>query len=837
MQLMLNPQAKQRLAQPYMLAVIALGGVACAFTITRLHPSELGLHFALISVVTLAFGSRVYVEIPRVRGQISVSDTFIFFVLLLFGGEAAILLAAADAFCSSWRITKKKMVIAFNAAVYVCSTFLAVTVLRLAFGDIQQLPRGDQSVYIIAVCVMALVQYVVNSGLVAIGVALRAGQPLWQMWRQNFLWTSITYFAGASAAGIIAKLVETFGLYAFLATAPIVVVVYFTYCTYLKNVEASTKQADLARDHALEVQQHMGALRESEERFRSAFDNATIGMGVVSLEGRWLQVNRSLCEIVGYGERELLSSDIQQVTHREDLVAIDEQMQHFAAGSISTHQTEVRFVHKSDKEVWSHLGVSLVRDGEANPLHLIFQIQDITDRKRAEEQLLHDAFHDALTGLPNRALFMDHVKMAIQRSRRSGNRLFAALFLDLDRFKIINDSLGHMVGDQLLVGIAHRLEACLRPGDTVARLGGDEFTILLEDLDSMDDAIDVALRVQEAVTQPFNIGGHEVFTTASIGIALSNTGYERAEELLRDADTAMYRAKLLGKKRHVVFDKGMHDRAMELLQIETDLRRAIKRKEFFLNYQPIVSLETGKVSSFEALVRWRHPERGLVGPAEFIPVAEETGLIIPLGLWVLNEACRQVREWQKLYLADEHVTISVNLSSRQFSQADLIEQVSSALRESGLRPGNLKLEITESMVMENIDTAIDMLMQLRGLGVGLSIDDFGTGYSSLSYLHRFPIDTLKIDRSFVTQMTDNTENAEIVRTIVTLARSLDMDVIAEGVETREQLRQLSALGCDYGQGYLFSRPVDASPALELLLNVEFSNLTSAREESENVLVA
>ncbi|HEX8352756.1 MAG TPA: EAL domain-containing protein [Pyrinomonadaceae bacterium] len=834
---MLDPKTRQRYAQPYLWTVIVLGTVACAFTLARLDPSGLGLRFALISIVTLAFGSRVYVRIPRVRGDISVSDTFIFFVLLIFGGEAAILLAAADAFCSSLRITKKKTVMAFNAAVYVCSTFLAVTVLRAGFGDIQGLPLGDQSLYITAVCAMALVQYVVNSGLVATGVALRSGLPVWQMWRQNFLWTSITYFAGASAAGIIAKLVESFGLYAFLATAPIVVVVYFTYCTYLKNVEASTKQAELAHQHALEVQQHMEALRASEERFRSAFDNATIGMAVVSLQGRWLQVNRSLCEIVGYSEGELLESDVQRVTHRDDLVALDEQMMRFTAGAVSSHQTEVRYCHKGGKEVWAHLGMSLVRDGEARPLHLIFQIQDITDRKRAEEQLLHDAFHDALTGLPNRALFMDHVKMAIQRSRRSGDRLFAALFLDLDRFKIINDSLGHMVGDQLLVGIAHRLEACLRPGDTVARLGGDEFTILLEDLSAMEDALDVARRVQEAVTQPFNIGGHEVFTTASIGIALSNPGYDRAEDLLRDADTAMYRAKLEGKKRHVVFDKAMHDRAMELLQIETDLRRAITRKEFFLNYQPIVDLETGKVSSFEALVRWRHPERGLVMPGEFVPVAEETGLIVPLGLWVLNEACRQVRLWQKQGLAGEGVTVSVNLSSRQFSQADLIEQVSSALRDSGLRASNLKLEITESMVMENIDTAIGMLAQLRALGVGLSIDDFGTGYSSLSYLHRFPIDTLKIDRSFVTQMTDNAENAEIVRTIVTLARSLDMDVIAEGVETREQLRQLGALGCDYGQGYLFSRPVGAGQAVELLVGDEFTGLTSGREEAESVLAA
>jgi diguanylate cyclase (GGDEF)-like protein/PAS domain S-box-containing protein len=815
-----------------MWVVIGLGMVACAFTVFMLQPSELGWRFALISVLTLGFGSRVIVQIPRVRGQISVSDTFIFLILLLFGGEAAILVAAADAFFSSRRINKKKLVIAFNSAVYVISTFLTVWAVRLAFGHIRELPGGDQSRYIAAVCLAGLVQYAANSGMVAVGVALKAGHPLWQMWRQNFLWTSLTYFAGASAAGIIAKLIAAFGLYAFLAAAPIVVVVYFTYCTYLKNVEASTKQAETARQHALEVQQHMEALRESEERFRSAFDYATIGMGVVSLDGRWLQVNPSLCEIVGYGERELLGLNIKEITHREDLVALDEQIQRLAEGAISSHQTEVRYAHKQGKEVWSHLGMSLVRDGQTKPLHLIFQIQDITDRKRAEEQLLHDAFHDALTGLPNRALFMDHVKMAIQRSRRNGERLFAALFLDLDRFKIINDSLGHMVGDQLLVGIAHRLEACLRPGDTVARLGGDEFTILLEDLAETEDAIDVARRVQEAVSQPFNIGGHEVFSTVSIGIALSTTGYERAEDLLRDADTAMYRAKMLGKKRHVVFDKGMHDRAMELLQIETDLRRAITRREFFLNYQPIVSLETGKVCSFEALIRWRHPERGLVMPSEFVPVAEETGLIIPIGQWVLAEACRQMREWQKFFGISESVTMSVNLSGRQFSQADLIEQVSAALREAGLKPGCLKLEITESMVAENIDTAIGMLTQLRDLGVGLSIDDFGTGYSSLSYLHRFPIDTLKIDRSFVTQMMDNTENAEIVRTIVTLARSLDMNVVAEGVETREQLRHLSELECGYGQGYLFSKPVSAGQAIELLLKDGFAGLLSAREEED-----
>jgi diguanylate cyclase (GGDEF)-like protein/PAS domain S-box-containing protein len=821
-----------------MQAVIVIGAAALGFTLWRLDPALLDPRFFLVALLTVSCGSRVFVRIPGVSGNISVSDTFILLSILLLGGEAAVLIAAGDAVSTSLRIAKTKLTLLFNTAVYVLSTFLTVWILRLAFGSIESLLEpGYHQAYLIAICLMALVQYVTNSGMVAVGVALRTGVPLWQMWRQNFLWTSITYFAGASAAGIIAKMSAVFGSYALLATAPIVLIVYFTYWTYLKNVEASSQQAELARQHAREVQQHMQALRESEERFRSAFDYATIGMAVVSLEGRWVQVNRSLGEILGSDAAELVAQDFREITVAEDLKGIEDQFLDLVAGKISSHQTEVRYRHKQGREVWALLGMSVVRDSQGSPLHLIFQIQDITDRKRAERQLLHDAFHDALTGLPNRALFMDHVKMAIQRTRRNGDRLFAALFLDLDRFKIINDSLGHMVGDQLLVGIARRLETCLRPGDTVARLGGDEFTILLEDLSGAGDAIEVARRVQDAVSQPFNIGGHEVFTTASIGIALSTIGYEQAEDLLRDADTAMYRAKTQGKKQHVVFNKGMHDRAMQLLQIETDLRRAIDRREFFLDYQPIVSLATGEIRSLEALVRWRHPERGIVSPAEFIPVAEETGLIIPLGQWVLNEACRQMREWQSQGLTQDRTTVSVNLSGRQFSQSDLLEQVGTTLRETGLPARCLKLEITESMVMENVETAIAVLGQLRALGVELAIDDFGTGYSSLSYLHRFPIDTLKIDRSFVTRMTDNTENAEIVRTIVTLARSLEMDVVAEGVETREQLRQLQGHECDFGQGYLFSRPVAAGAVLDLMRRADYSTLTALGPEVGECVLA
>ncbi len=443
--------------------------------------------------------------------------------------------------------------------------------------------------------------------------------------------------------------------------------------------------------------------------------------------------------------------------------------------------------------------------------------RDISERKAAEEQLLHLAIRDELTGLANRALFRDLVARSIGRGKRREDYAYAVMVLDIDRFKLVNESLGHSIGDQLVTAIARRLERCVRPGDTVARLGGDEYAVFLDDIRDVGDALRVAERIQNELKQPFVLGAQEVYASASIGIALSVAGYDRPEDFLRDADLAMYKAKEQGGARHEVFQAAMHAHTVALLQLETDLRHALERDEFVLHYQPIVSLVSGRVVGFEALARWRHPLRGLVQPAEFIPVAEDTGLIVPLGLWVLRDACRQIKIWQAQGVAgDVPLSISVNLSGKQLRQPDLVEQIARILKETAIDPRTLRLEITESVIVENAESAVTMLARLRALNVQLHMDDFGTGYSSLSYLHRFQIDTLKIDRSFVSNMGQRGENSEIVRTIVTLARNLGIDVIAEGVETEEQLALLRAIGCEQVQGFFFSEPVTAEAAVALI---------------------
>jgi diguanylate cyclase (GGDEF)-like protein len=434
----------------------------------------------------------------------------------------------------------------------------------------------------------------------------------------------------------------------------------------------------------------------------------------------------------------------------------------------------------------------------------------------AHTQLLKMALSDSLTQLANRVAFIDRLNKALNHLQTQPDDQFAVLFLDCDRFKIVNDSLGHLVGDQLLMAIAQRLKQYLKPTDTLARLGGDEFAILLSPAIDKENIIQFAKKLLEAFNQPFTLQDHQVFINVSIGIALGNPEYDKPEHLLRDADTAMYHAKAAGKAQYCLFETTMHRAALQLLQIETDLRQAIHRQEFSLNYQPIVALDSGKISGLEALIRWNHPQRGLIPPSNFIPVAEETGLIHKIGEWVLKEACQQIRNWQKLGVIDPNFSVSVNLSARQFAQVNLMDKIIHILAESDLSPSCLKLEVTESAIMDNPRSAADILSKLRQQQIQLSMDDFGTGYSSLSYLQSFPMDYLKIDRSFVMCLDGTKEQLGLVPIIVKIAQTMQMKVVAEGIETSEQLAQLRSLNCGFGQGYFFSKPLTAKKVVELI---------------------
>lgn len=801
---------KERGASLGYIGGVITAGFACVAAAAFWLPVERAdFSLVIIAALTVAVGSRVTIQMPRLKSHIAVSDTFLFLTLLLYGGEFAIILSAVEAFVASWRFCNKKLTVFFNAATMSLST-AAVYVLLSAFGFKLGVRTGGstdvRTNLLIALSVVAIVQFLVNTSLAAIYDSLKTGVQILETWKSKYVWTFFSYFVGAGSAGVLIQLSDLIGTVVVFATFPAIYFVYLSYKMYMKNVEISMQQAEQAEQYAKILESQSGALRESEERFRSAFDHAPIGIALVSPTGSWLRVNLAMSKILGYTGEELLDTDFQSLTLPEDLGETLIRVHELLSGKIASCQMEQRYVHKTGRTVWTSWSGSAAHEaGEQQP-NLIFQIQDITDKKSAERKLHHDATHDALTGLPNRSNFMNRLGHALAKMQSEKAYSVSVLFIDLDRFKYVNDSLGHLFGDALLREISQRLRDCMRPSDLVARLGGDEFTILVEGRYDIAEVTRIAERIQQKFAIPFTLSGHEVYSSASIGILNASDKHRFAEDVMRDADTAMYQAKRAGKARHEIFDEEMHNAAKEILRLETDLRRAVERDEITVHYQPILSLDTGEVEYFESLARWEHAELGRISPDKFIPLAEEIGLIDKLCEQVLRQACLDIGELNASHPGRDFA-VSINLSCKQFNKGDLAERIESILEETQFAETRLRLEITESVFFEHYERAVGILKHLREKGIEIDIDDFGTGYSNLGYLQMLPISSLKIDRTFIGMIDENGRNDEIVRAIITLARNLGLSVVAEGIETTAQLAVLEELKCEGGQGFLFAKPM------------------------------
>ncbi len=791
--------------------VIFIGVIVFLYSLVNLPLTQMGWEFCIIGLVTLAIGSRIALYFELFKSSISVADVFIYLTAILFSGEAATVLVVFEAYISSSRFTKKVEFRAFNSGILATSIFISYKISWLVFGSLTELLQSGITIKLFgASALMICSHYLINSSVVAISTALRTNKPMFETWREYYVWMFVPFLASGSVALVAANAVQTSGFYAFLVILPIIGIIYFSYFSQQGKIQAITEQASQAKRHLLEM-------TESEARFRSAFNNAPIAIALMSSEGKWLQANDSLCQTFGCSEEEFLSKTLHGVVHPEDLGAFLKHIDYVLHGERQSLQTEVRFLNDIGEELWTQTSLSLLNDSEN--LRLICQIQDITARRRAEEKLRHDAFYDSLTDLANRTMLIKEINRAISVAKQQGRSRFVAIFVDLDRFKLVNDSIGHRIGDKLLIAVAQRLNKCLPSNSTLARLGSDEFFILVEnDQHSIDNIKELVKEIQNQIAAEFSIFGHQINITGSIGIVRFDEVHHTAEDVLRDANAALHLAKMKGRSKYVVFDEQMRKKANNQMRLEKDLQGAVERNEMFLLYQPILSLEDKRLAGFEALVRWQHPKLGLVSPIDFIPLAEESGAIVKIGEFVLDEACRQIKEWQNEFETDIPFTVSVNVSAKQLLQKQFFANIVDVVELHKVEPSQIKLEITESVVVENSDVVTSILRQLRALGIKLSMDDFGTGYSSLSYLHQLPISTLKIDRSFISQMTEETESAEIVRTILLLAKNLNLEVVAEGIETQTQHEVLNDLKCEFGQGYYFSKPLSVADAAEFIKN-------------------
>jgi len=794
------------------LAIALAGAAAIVVAAIRLaHDDAAELWQVLGWSVLVAVAAAFPIPIPRTKHSIATGDSVIFLVLALHGTPAAALAAGLEGLIGAMRTTKRLS----SRIATLASSAAGMTIAGVLFGATQAwmtqhgLPHAAAH---IAALALASLAYLVAStvALMQIVYLKRNLRLTLKEWFEGTSWVGTVYLVCAVLAALLSLNAQQFGR----TSAAVGVLVIGASLALLRahfrhqiaEHEAQEARVEAAQQEALQNQQ----------RFHSAFTNASIGMAIVSREGRVVRANAALCTLLGYAEDELQQRAFRGLLHPGDAGLLDRHVAGVAARRTETFSIELRCLGADRRETWVSLHCALFGDDTTGDSGLIFQLHDITSRRRAEGELRHIAYHDSLTDLANRSCFQERLTVAVERGQSDPHFSFAVMVLDLDRFKLVNDTLGHPAGDELLKEVARRLNACVRPTDLIARLGGDEFAILLEETREHADALYLGQRLLHALEAPVGIDGTELRPLASIGITFSDIGPRDPDAVLRDADLAMYKAKADGKARVAVFDASLREQLGHRLQLEADLRRAIGDGQLTLAFQPLYELQPHRLAGFEALARWVHPVRGTISPSVFIALAEETGCIEALTRWAIEESVRQLAQWRRETPASGRLVMHVNVSSKDLVRTDLVPHVQHVLARHGVPASALTLEITESMLMEQRDKALQALAQLSALGVKLSIDDFGTGYSSLAYLTTLPFDCLKIDRSFVIGMGQSAQNVEIVRTVLSLGRTLNKQVIAEGIETADQLARLKQLGAPIGQGYLLSRPLAPQQVGELL---------------------
>ena len=801
-----NPQATAR-----WLALAASGALALGWAIVQLTQlGWLALAQVQLGIVFVALAACFPVHIPRTKYSIGVADVFVFALLALHGAPAAIAAAAAEGVVGAMRSSKRlssRVSSPSAAALGMAACGAAHAVCQAALLALGWSPATAE---LAAVCAGALPYFATSTLPLLAVMAAKNGQRLsLRDWAQNYSWLAALYLMSAVVAAVLALNARQFGPAVIVVAAAVTAAV-----VALVHVSMQRHESDrLAQDARIAQAQREAEINQ--QRFTAAFTHAAIGMAIVQPDGSIQQVNQAMCSLLGMTEAALLGQRFSTLLHAGDAELFGRHTDSGGSEAGAAFSMELRCRHASGREIWVSLHCGRYIDPANDHSGLIYQLHDITSRREAEGELHHIAYHDGLTDLANRNCFNERLSVAVERSRLDEKVRFAVMFLDLDRFKVVNDSLGHQAGNLLLREVAQRLAAGVRPSDLVARLGGDEFAVLLEHVGTPDAAMALAQRLLDTLSAPLVINGTEVLPGASIGITFSDLGYRTADEVLRDADLAMYAAKADGRRRIALFDQSMHERIAEKLKLEGDLRRAIGDGQLSLVFQPLYDLEPYRLSGFEALARWVHPERGHVPPDIFINLAEECGHIESLTAWVVDQAVGQLAAWRAAGLGDGSLDMHVNISGRDLGHAGLVPMVREVLLRHALPPRQLTLEITETTLMGKLSVALDALHALRKVGVKFSIDDFGTGYSSLAYLSTLPIDSLKIDRSFVMGMDKSAQNVEIVRAVVNLGRSLGKKIVAEGIETVEQLAAVKAMGVDVGQGYLLSRPIraDQVPAL------------------------